>query len=250
MFGYGYFGSIAERYDKFRPTHSDEVIDYCCSLARYQGHKVLDLGCGTGISTRQLANVLDRVTGCDKDEKMLSVAKRHDLPDIKYIVGTAEKLPFKSETFNIIAAFSAFHWFMNREAVNEIKRVLISGGVFISVNRNKIGLSREIQKRIREMIQIVATREILDIKEYYKPAEFIEANGLEQVQEKSFREFTYYEAADLVSEIKTASIVNEIPPEIQESVLLRIEKLLISVSKSNGFIEWPLEVIVVSGKKP
>ena len=49
---YGNFGIIKNIYDKSRKEYPKEIIDLC--LNNYSGKKVLDIGCGTGISTRQL----------------------------------------------------------------------------------------------------------------------------------------------------------------------------------------------------
>lgn len=47
------FGAVAEIYNQARPRYAQLLIDYVASFCRER--KVLDIGCGTGIATRQLA---------------------------------------------------------------------------------------------------------------------------------------------------------------------------------------------------
>ncbi len=48
------FDQHAEAYDRFRPTYPDAVIDELLGLVPV-GLDVLDVGCGTGIASRQMA---------------------------------------------------------------------------------------------------------------------------------------------------------------------------------------------------
>mgnify|MGYP001587418410 CR=1 FL=1 len=77
--------------------------------------KLLDIGCGTGIST----NFFDcKTTGIDPSSKMIKYGKGN------LIKAKAEKLPFKDKTFDIIISVSSIHNFENPEkAINEIIRV-------------------------------------------------------------------------------------------------------------------------------
>lgn len=85
--------------------------------------RALDLGCGTGLSTRPLSSFADTVVGVDVSEEML----RARGPDASawYVRAEAEHLPFRDGVFAIITVASAIHWF-EPEALGEIARVLRS----------------------------------------------------------------------------------------------------------------------------
>ena len=121
------FGAVARIYDDARPQYAKELMDYVASFC--EGRKVLDMGCGTGIATRQLANAAVNIIGCDGDKRMIAVARSHQQPSIDYVVGLADNLPFADQEFNVVTAFSAFHWFTDRTSINGIKRVLKKNGV-------------------------------------------------------------------------------------------------------------------------
>ncbi len=101
------------------------------SLVKSKVPLTLDLGCGTGISTRQLKENGFGVYGADKDLVMLEAAHREDT-SISYFHVAADKLPFGSGYFDIVAAFTAFHWFNDEGSLIEIKRVLKQDGIFFA----------------------------------------------------------------------------------------------------------------------
>jgi len=116
----GNFGSLVDHYERARRAYPKEVFTL---LKTYlpKDPRILDLGCGTGISTRQL-NSLGKVVGCDPDPIMLCSAREHEMGDITYVRGSAEELPFKDATFDVITAFASFHWFSNkRKALMKLK---------------------------------------------------------------------------------------------------------------------------------
>jgi len=98
---------------------------------------VLDLACGTGIYTRPLA-VLARsgvVVGLDRSLPMLrlaSVLRRKDkLHNVILLHGTAGRLPFAPEHFDLVHCGSALHLFPQAAPVlREVHRVLKPGGCF------------------------------------------------------------------------------------------------------------------------
>ncbi|PLS30344.1 ubiquinone biosynthesis methyltransferase UbiE [Bifidobacterium margollesii] len=72
------------------------------------GTRVLDVACGTGVSSRALAARGAEVTGCDISEGMLAVARRRRNPvrrdGIRYVTADAEcRLPFPDEWFDAVS---------------------------------------------------------------------------------------------------------------------------------------------------
>lgn len=103
--------------------------------------KVLDLGCGDGLNVNLLyKSGVKNLSGVDISPELVKSAKKLT-PKAKFYLASAEKLPFKTETFDVVLVDSVFHHFMRYEkALKEIKRVLKKDGrlCFIEPHRSWI----------------------------------------------------------------------------------------------------------------
>jgi SAM-dependent methyltransferase len=70
------FDEQAEAYDRFRPTYPDAVIDELLGPVP-AGLDVLDVGCGTGIASRQIAQRGAKVLGVELAPRMAEIARGH-----------------------------------------------------------------------------------------------------------------------------------------------------------------------------
>lgn len=100
------------------------------------GHRVLDLGCGTGTLglwvERACAGA--EVVGVDADERMLAAARRKAARSgaaVKFVRGYAQALPFPDGAFDRVVSSLFFHHLgpdAKRAALAEAYRVLTPGG--------------------------------------------------------------------------------------------------------------------------
>jgi 2-polyprenyl-3-methyl-5-hydroxy-6-metoxy-1,4-benzoquinol methylase len=70
------FDQHAEAYDRFRPTYPDAVIDELL-VPMPVGLDVLDVGCSTGIASRQIAQRGATVLGVEFAPRMAHIARGH-----------------------------------------------------------------------------------------------------------------------------------------------------------------------------
>lgn len=109
----------------------DEYIEYFNNKG-----ECLELGCGIGQYSKRLMEYGYEVTSTDISETALREVKKFN-KNTK-IVDMTERLPFESETFDLVFASLSIHYFddkTTKRLVSEIKRVLKNDGVFIgSVN--------------------------------------------------------------------------------------------------------------------
>lgn len=99
------------------------------------GEHILDLACGTGVVTRQVAKLgLDPVslTAADHNAEMLGVARAiaEDIAlDAKWVEADAAELPFEENRFDLALCQQALQFFPDRpRALRELHRVLKTGG--------------------------------------------------------------------------------------------------------------------------
>ena len=131
MSTHGSFGHMRAAYSAARRGYPSEAYDYLLKSVGLESPRTLDVGCGTGISTRELQQHGFDVVGADKDAGMISAA-REQSPRIHYVVAPADSLPSDLGPFDLVTAFTAFHWFNDEESLTEIRRVLKDGGHFFA----------------------------------------------------------------------------------------------------------------------
>lgn len=125
--------SAAEVYDEFfAPALFDQWPEQVLGVAAVApGHRVLDVGCGTGILTRAAARRVGgegHVVGLDPNPGMLSVARRSAEP-IEWREGAAESLPFEDGSFHrVLSQFAAMFFTDAETAISEMARVLAPSG--------------------------------------------------------------------------------------------------------------------------
>lgn len=91
---------------------------------------ILDLGCGTGILTVQLAELCNKVIGVDSSQSMIDKAKEQ-FGNIEFMVCDALALPFENE-FDVVFSNAVFHWISDHDALLiNIHKVLKPQGLLV-----------------------------------------------------------------------------------------------------------------------
>ncbi len=131
------FDEIASEYDVWYQTPLGAYAnrlekELIFELAEQKsGETVLDIGCGTGNYSIELASMRLEVVGIDSSVNMLKIArdkaKRRRL-DIKFILANAESLPFNDGQFDIVLLVTTFEFLDPEKAIFEMKRVLKKDG--------------------------------------------------------------------------------------------------------------------------
>ena len=109
------------------------LAELAAAVAQSPRAIVLDLGCGAGHGSFQVAPLAGEVIAYDLSSEMLDVvvtaAAERKLSNISVQQGEAERLPFADESFDFVfSRFSAHHWRDPAQALREVRRVLKPGG--------------------------------------------------------------------------------------------------------------------------
>jgi trans-aconitate 2-methyltransferase len=101
------------------------------SLNPQPGERILDLGCGTGQLTAEIARSGATVIGLDKSAEMLTEARKN-YPDLAFVSGDAAGFRFP-ERFDAVFSNAVLHWVKDAEgAIESIAKVLRPGGRFVA----------------------------------------------------------------------------------------------------------------------
>lgn len=133
-------------YDNNRPDYTDEATDKVIDLLEIPStfdHKksfnVVELGSGTGkftgkVKTKLPKNV-DFLATEPSDDFFTTLKEKHST--VKTLQCAAEHLPFSDESVHGVIAAQCFHWFANKNALDEIFRVLKEDGNIVLIWNTK-----------------------------------------------------------------------------------------------------------------
>jgi SAM-dependent methyltransferase len=126
------FTGFADIYDCYRPAPPPALADVLCLLAGVERPAlVVDLGCGTGLSTRAWAGRAAQVIGVDPSPDMIHQASAVTTePNIIYHTGFGHATGLPDGCADIITCSQSFHWMEPESTLAEVARVLRPGGVF------------------------------------------------------------------------------------------------------------------------
>lgn len=128
------------------------------------GKKILEVGCGVGGIVSKLNPAENELVGVDISSFALNVARKK-YPQITFVRGNAEQLPFEKESFDIVLFPNVIeHLLLPQEALKEIYRILKKGGVFVISTPNRLQLGNRIRIMMRR--QLTKRDEIEHIREF------------------------------------------------------------------------------------
>lgn len=127
----------------FSDTTVEHLHRYSIALEFIDGKKVLDIACGEGYGTNLLAQKANHITGIDLDSPIIKKAiTKYKQPNISFICGNGENLPFENEAFDVVVSFETIEHIANYKIfLSEIRRVLTQNGLLIISTPNKLNFS-------------------------------------------------------------------------------------------------------------
>jgi len=133
--GYDRPGFAAD-FDRFRPQPPSVLIELLPLLAGGGRPKlVVDLGSGTGLSTRLWVNAADEVVGLEPNEVMRRFAEgASKARNVRYLGGSAYATELPDASADIVTAAQSLQWMRPKDLFEEVARILRPGGVFCACN--------------------------------------------------------------------------------------------------------------------
>ena len=165
---YGY----ASDADKIPLETQDEINRYSLQLYHntvstvdVTGKHVLEVGSGRGGGSSYIKRYLKpaSMTGMDLAKNAVSFSnRRHPVPDLKFVKGNAEKMPFANESFDAVVNVESCHAYGSvPKFLSEVRRVLKPGGYLLCTDiRAPKGMKLLIQQLNDSGLQIVNQKDI------------------------------------------------------------------------------------------
>jgi SAM-dependent methyltransferase len=111
------------------------------------GQIVLDVGAGTGLFARGLAESGCRVVLTDASVSLLGASEARDCSAAR-----AERLPFGDASFDVVTAAQSWHWFDRNVAPREVFRVLRPEGKVVAAYQMHVPTPGSIAERTERLI--------------------------------------------------------------------------------------------------
>lgn len=189
----------AVEYDARHAFVSEKAKGLVELLAPKAGERILDLGCGTGALTAEIAARGAEVLGVDRSEEMIAQARKK-FPSLRFEVTDARELRFHGE-FDAVFSNAVLHWIPQPEQVIVgVARALKPGGRFVAELGGK-GNILKLVAGFQRAFAAVGMRQPNGVSPWFYPsvaeyAGMLEKHGLEVRQARLFDRPTVLEEGE------------------------------------------------------
>jgi SAM-dependent methyltransferase len=207
------FGSVADAYDRARPSYPLEAAEWM--VGRHPS-TVVEVGAGTGKFTDLLVRLGHDVLATDPDDAMLAHLRlRH--PDLRVATAPAEAVPAATRSVDTVVAAQAFHWFDTEAALREAARMLKpEGRIALVWNQPDTRIPW-----VRRLASIIGRQEH-DVD----PTDVLVASKrFGYVEEATFRHWQPLRRQELRELVLSRSNVATMDPMAQDRLLRKVDEL-------------------------
>jgi ubiquinone/menaquinone biosynthesis C-methylase UbiE len=239
------FGELGEAYDTYRVGYTPMVYDYLarvCGLR--EGIDVIDLGCGTGLSTRPLIERGANVVAVDSDAEMLAIATRHLDGNARLVHGRAEALPLPDASADLVVAAQAAHWFDEPDANDEIRRVLRPGGA-VALLWKYPAPETPYTYLVDELMTLISNQQIRTVYGVGTVPELLRPCW-QDYRRVVFDQPVAYTVESYVGFISSRDRVRQIAGERRDALLEALAERLAELEPSGAFVERNLAYVLTA----
>ena len=215
---------MAEAYDRARPAYPEEALSWLVGPER---QTVLELGAGTGKLTSMLEGHGHKLLATDPLPAMLRVLSSH--VTVPHVASSAESIPVRSRTVDVVVAAQAFHWFDPDVALAEIARVLRPGGT-ISLVWNTYDVGIPWVRRLKALISPAEDDTTMPL---------MSTPHFGFVEQAEFRFWQNHNAATLADLARSVSYVSTMSAADRDEVLAGVGALYAEYGRGHDGMRLP-----------
>jgi len=147
-----HFSGVAADYARYRPDYPAALFDWLADVAPRR-ETAWDCACGSGQATAPLAARFSRVAATDVSVDQLR--KAPSLGNVVFAAGAAEAAPLAGRSADCVVVGQALHWFDLQAFCDEVRRVLVPGGVVAAWTYGPPALNdQKINEVVRQFITV------------------------------------------------------------------------------------------------
>ena len=240
----GRFTSRADDYVRYRPSYPAAAIDaLLAGLGAPATLVAADVGAGTGISARLLAERGVKVFAVEPNRAMRQAAEPH--PGVTWLDASAEAIPLADGAVELVLAAQAYHWFRAALAVAEMGRVVKSGGRLALVWNVRAQSDALMQGYERAILEVADNPSVVGMA---SDIEAVDRSGLfapRRVERFEQRQMVDHDG--LIGRALSASYVPKDGP--RRALLIQRLSTLYDQHAANGHVELVYETEVVLAER-
>lgn len=231
------------RYQSARPGYPVAAVAHMVQALDVAGaRRVVDVAAGTGLFTRELTAFTRDLVAVEPSPGMRLEFERQDL-GVTIVEGTAESLPFESQSIDVITVAQAFHWFDYDKALAEFTRVLSP--------RGHLGLIWNERDESVEWVAQLTRAMLWDVKRPFDAATDYAAvlaqGGFRDIERRDFRHAQLVDRATLDRRVLSTSYIAVMEPEVQQRILDEVSEI---VRDFDEFFEIPYVTATYCAEAP
>jgi SAM-dependent methyltransferase len=220
------FGSVAERYERYRLDYPNDLVDIVLGYAGWPLHAALEVGAGTGKATRLFAARGIEVTALEPDANMAMVLARttHGLP-VSPVVTTFED--FRSESrFDLVYAAAAWHWTNPATRWAQAVELLVPGGVLALFGGPPELKDPDLFAVVDQIEKGALPQDDLTDQYPWSTEQMGAADGLGSAEQHHLTRVVTTTAEDFLGRLATVSAYLKLAPERRAEVLREVRAVL------------------------
>ena len=221
------FGSVAERYERYRPDYPNEVVDIVLGYAGRPVCTALDVGAGTGKATRLFAVRGSEVTALEPDADMAKVlvSVTRGLP-VRPVVTTYELFRTESQ-YDLVYAAAAWHWTDPATRWARAAQMLVPGGVLALFGAPAELKNPDLFAAVDEIEKAVLPEDDDEVDMHpWSIEEMTAAEGFVDVERRELSYVATTTAADYIGRLATVSAYLKLTSEQRVDTLRKVRAVL------------------------